>query len=139
MQLESVNDAPESTTAGGTGQLESPYMTFEPEESEYFSGYSVRRRGMQLVEGYLLDVTIQEVDVLPLSEAKKTNNKKEILRIIRKYIKTKGLRFGDEDSLKGSAYTISSASSSYLRKGKGGRARIPLAGDTVNELPLPRS
>jgi hypothetical protein len=133
MQLESVKDS----LAPKEGRPAIPaYMEFTPDERQCFQiiKASGRRHKARIApaRGDLLRVPIDGVDVIPLREAKASNNDKELLRIIRQYVQTRGLGLkASIDSLQGTHHTLPEGSIMFS-----GKVAHRLQGE-LDEIPLP--
>jgi hypothetical protein len=134
MQLESRPHAQNPAEVPDGVKVEPAYITFVPDEGEYFLSETIVRKAITVEGGVTLDVPIADEDADPLREAKERKDNIEVLRIVRKYVQTKGMDFNVPDShpLRGSVHEVPLGS--RIKRGKSGRARFPVFG-VVNELP----
>jgi hypothetical protein len=133
MQLEYVKFAedPESVPEGRSPRGAS--MNFLPDNGYYFEEVEVHRGELIPFRGSELRVPIDNEDAVALKEALEDNNDEEILKRVRKYVTTLGLRGKEVDvsPLEGSTHKVPDESTLGV-----GRAHRRVSGQ-VNELLIP--
>jgi hypothetical protein len=116
---------------------EPAYMVFRPDAGFYFQILTTGKRhtaSLQPLNADCAHIPINGEDVQPLLESKKSREDDELLRIIRKYVQTKGLGLrASSDSLHGTVHTVPEESVLF-----NGKVRHSLGQDEFNELPLPK-
>jgi|GEM_PF-4644959 len=137
MQFEHIIDS----KAPNEGRPAEPaYMVFSPDEGQYFQHISSGKRHTPKIKvnrGDQLRVPINGEDVTPIREAKRTLDDDELLRLIRKYVQTRGLGLRmqkqRDNPLSGTVHTLPEGTTMHR-----GRVRYDVDQE-VNELPLPKS
>lgn len=137
MQLEKVIPPQTLEEALPNREPDPAYMRFVPDGGKHFSTWTSGARHRPKL-GKVKDCTaaqvpIEDEDVEPLGEALRERNYGEMLRIIRKYVQTKGLG-PNSDPMEGSVHEVPDDTILYK-----GRARVAKAQGYFSELSYPNT